>query len=263
MRDAVEEVAGPVERIDDETRLGRIAGDLTALVLQRDDEARVQERELAQTASEHVVLNLDLREDLVVGLEGDLRAGALGVADDLERSDGRAASVLLKVHVAFAFDLELEPLADRVDGADADAVETGGDLVAGVIELAPSVEDRHHDLGRADALRVHARGNAAAVVLDRETAVEVDGDVHLRTEAAEMLVDRVVDDLPDEVVEAGAVVHVADVHARTLAHGLEAFEDGDVVAAIIRRGRRARVAGERTGDRGNGCFGRNLRHCSV
>ena len=36
------------------------------------------------------------------------------------------------------------------------------------------------------------------------------------------LVDRVVDDLEGHVVQAGAVIGVADVHARPLAHGVEA-----------------------------------------
>ena len=54
--------------------------------------------------------------------------------------------------------------------------------------------------------------------------------------AGEVLVDRVVDDLPDEVVQARAVVHVADVHARALADGLEALEDGDAVLVVAGRG---------------------------
>ena len=47
-----------------------------------------------------------------------------------------------------------------------------------------------------------------------------------------MLVDRVVDRLPHQVVQAGAVVHVADVHAGALADRLEALEDGDALAAV-------------------------------
>ena len=39
--------------------------------------------------------------------------------------------------------------------------------------------------------------------------------------AGERLVDRVVDDLVDHVMQAGAVIGVADIHARPLAHGIE------------------------------------------
>src|SRR5439155_27316432 len=48
------------------------------------------------------------------------------------------------------------------------------------------------------------------------------------------LVDRVVDDLPDEVMEAGRV-DAADVHAGTPAHGLEPLEHQDVLRRVARR----------------------------
>ena len=49
--------------------------------------------------------------------------------------------------------------------------------------------------------------------------------------AVEVFVDGVVDDFPDEVVQALAV-HAADVHRRPLADGLQAFEDGDVFGGV-------------------------------
>jgi hypothetical protein len=42
--------------------------------------------------------------------------------------------------------------------------------------------------------------------------------------AGEVLVDRVVDHLVDEVMKPGAVIGVTDVHAGALANALEAFE---------------------------------------
>ena len=73
-------------------------------------------------------------------------------------------------------------------------------------------------------------------------AVRIERDGDLFRIARERLVDRVVDDLVDHVVEAGAVIGVADVHARTLAHGIEALEDLDRFGAIVRT-----VAGRRDG----------------
>jgi hypothetical protein len=46
------------------------------------------------------------------------------------------------------------------------------------------------------------------------------------------LVDRVVHDLEDHVVQAGAVVHIADIHARTLAHGFQTTQDGDLAGVV-------------------------------
>ena len=51
--------------------------------------------------------------------------------------------------------------------------------------------------------------------------------------ARERLVDRVVDDLVDHVMQAGAVIGVADVHAGALAHRIEALEDLDRFRAVI------------------------------
>ncbi len=75
-------------------------------------------------------------------------------------------------------------------------------------------------------------GDAAAVVDDRDRAVDVERDVDLIAEAGERLVDRVVDDLVDEMVQPRRAGR-ADVHRRPLAHGLEALEDLDLVGAVV------------------------------
>ena len=49
----------------------------------------------------------------------------------------------------------------------------------------------------------------------------------------ERLVDAVVDDLVDHVVQARAVVGVADVHAGTLADGLQPLENLDGIGAVF------------------------------
>ena len=73
-------------------------------------------------------------------------------------------------------------------------------------------------------LRHDADRDAAAVVDDGDRVVGVDGDVDAGAVAGEGFVDRVVDDLVDEVVEA-ARPGGADVHAGPLADRLEALED--------------------------------------
>jgi hypothetical protein len=106
-------------------------------------------------------------------------------------------------------------------------VEAARDLVRLLVELAAGVEPGHHDLGRGDALgRVHLDRDAAAVVHDGHAAVRVDRDLDLLAVARERLVDRVVDDLVDEVMEAFGT-RGPDVHGGPLAHRIEAFEDLD------------------------------------
>ncbi len=218
-----------------------------ALVGQDDHQSGVEERQLAQATCEDVEGELGEGEDLGVGAEGDLGAVVIGLADGDEGGDGDAATILLEPDPAFAADLHLEVFGDGVDGGDTDAVEASGDAVAGVVELAAGVQDGHDDFGGADAFLVHADGDAAAVVIDGHRAIEVQRDRDGGAVASEVLVDAVVDRFPDEVVQAGSIVNVADVHAGALANGLESLQDGDVAGAVFvgRRGHGGRACGIR------------------
>jgi hypothetical protein len=81
-------------------------------------------------------------------------------------------------------------------------------------------------------LLVLLHGDAAAVVLDADRAVVVDGDGDERGEARHDLVDGVVDELVDQVMQPldGAV---ADVHAVTLADVLAVGELFELVGGVV------------------------------
>ena len=79
---------------------------------------------------------------------------------------------------------------------------------------------------------VEVGGNAAAVVAHGDGAVGIEHHFDGGGVAGERFVDGVVDDLVDHVVQARAVVGVADVHAGPLAHGVEALEDLDRLCAV-------------------------------
>ena len=117
-------------------------------------------------------------------------------------------------------------------------MQAAGDLVGILVELAARVQLREHDFG-GGALRIvvvvllDADRDAAAVVAHRARAIRVQRDVAFRAVSGQDLVDRVVDDLVDHVVQARAVVGVADVHAGALAHGVEPLEHLDGVLAIV------------------------------
>ena len=55
----------------------------------------------------------------------------------------------------------------------------------------------------------------------------VDGDHDAVAIAGQRLVDGVVDDLEHHVVQAGAVIGIADVHAGALAHRIQALQHLD------------------------------------
>ena len=147
---------------------------------------------------------------------------------------GHRTVVVLEPLVAVAQDGGLEPGRQRVDHRDADAVQTTADVVAAVLaaELAAGVQLRHDDVDGRDAGGVHGDGDAAAVVGDLDAAVAEDLDVDPGGVAGHRLVDRVVDDLPHQVVQA-ALAGGADVHARTFADGLQTLENGDRFGAVL------------------------------
>ena len=68
----------------------------------------------------------------------------------------------------------------------------------------------------AAGFRVNAGRNAAAVILYRYRVVGMDGDLNVTTVARERFVDSVVHNLEYHVVQTGAVIGIADIHAGRL-----------------------------------------------
>ena len=206
-----------------------------ALVGQGDLHAGIQERQLAQAMLERGVVEFDVGKRLRRGRERHLGAvPPVPVADFLQRRVGHAVGEGHLVDLALAPDAELQLLRQRIDHGDADAVQAAGDLVGILVELTAGVQLGHDDLGRRNAFAlVDAGRDAAAVVPDRHRAVGVERHRHRVGIAGERLVDAVVDDLVDHVMQAGAVIGVADIHARALAHGVEALQDLDGFGAVF------------------------------
>ena len=115
-------------------------------------------------------------------------------------------------------------------------MQAAGGRVGAAAELAAGVQlgEDHLDAGEAGA-GLDVDRDAAAVVLDLDRPVVVEGDVDVVAVPGERLVDGVVDDLPEAVHEA-AGVGGADVHARALADRLEALEDLQVAGGVVGRG---------------------------
>ncbi len=233
-----------VDEVDDAAVVlegGREA--LAPLVAEVDAQALGEERHLAEALLERRALVVHRLEDLEVGQECDAGAEPIGLAPLDQLGLGRATLVVLGPLVPVAPDREVQRLGERVDHRHADAVEAAGDLVAApVAELAARVEDREDDLGRRAPLLLHdVDRDAATVVGDGDAVVRVDGDLDRRRLTGERLVDRVVHDLVDEMVQT-TYTGRADVHARALAHRLEALEHGDVLRAVAGLGALVGVA---------------------
>src|SRR6185437_5601763 len=117
---------------------------------------------------------------------------------------------------------------------DADAVQAARHLVGVLVEFSAGVQLGHDDLGRRNAFAFVDAGRDAAAVIDHGAgAVRIERYRNFGGVAGEGFVDRIVHHLVDHVVQAGTVVGVADIHARSLAHGIEAFEDLDRFGTVF------------------------------
>ena len=138
------------------------------------------------------------------------------------------------VDLALALDDELQPDRKRVDHGDADAVQTAGHLVGVLVEFAAGMQLGHDDFGCRDAFPgVNVRRDAAAVVGHGDRSVGIEGDRHEICMTGQRLIDGVVDDFVDHVMKTGTIIGIADVHAWSLADGIQAFQDLDGVCAVF------------------------------
>ena len=209
------------------------------LVLEGDLQAAVDVRHVLQVALDQVGVELRGLEDVRVRLEVDGGAVAAEGADLFQLAGRLAALEGLLPLEAVAADGGDELLRQGVDDRRADAVQAAGvDVAVAVAELGAGVQ-RGQDQLQAGllVLGMDVDRDAAAVVADGDgVAGLVQGDGDGVGVAVEVLVDGVIDDLPDEVVQALAV-DAADVHRRPFADGLQAFEDlEDVLGGVFLRG---------------------------
>ena len=123
-------------------------GRLLPLILDGDGDAPVEERELAQPIGQGGVVELQDGEDLGIGLEADGRALPFALPSTVELLGGLAPDEAHVVPLPVAVHDDLQPLAQRVDHRDADAVQSAGHLVGVLVELAAGVEHGQRDLDR-------------------------------------------------------------------------------------------------------------------
>ena len=211
------------------------ARSLTTFIGDLNRDAGVQEGQLAEASAEAIKnKRCRDREDRHIGEEGDLRAGAfriIEITQHFQRLGGDAALKADGVDLAIAIDLALEPIGKRIHALRADAVQTAGEFIRAIAELAARVQIREHQLDRRHAFGVHLDWDTASVVLDADGAVGMDGDPDVFAIPSEMLVDGVIHHFEHAVVQA-AFIRLTDVHARPHAHGSEAFQVLDLFGTV-------------------------------
>ena len=205
-----------------------------AVIREGDLEALVKEGHLLEALAQRLELVLGGLENVAIGPEHHARAGLGRFLTLFERGVRDAVRVLLTPHVTVTLNLNLEALRERVHDGGTHAVQAARNRVAATAELTARVEHREHELNGGLLLGgVHRHGDAAAVVDHAHAAILEDVHGDLTRVARERFVNRVINDLVHEVVQA-ALAGRTDVHAWAFANRLEAFEDRDVRGVVMR-----------------------------
>ena len=226
-----------------------------AFIAQHDGEAGVQERQLAQPPLQQREVVLGVRERGRARLVGHLGAAfAVAGTDHRERRLGVAVSESDQMFDAMPPDAHLHPFGERIHHRGTHAMQTARHLVRVLIELPAGMQPGQHHLGRGNAfLEVDVRRNAAPIVAHGDAAVAVQHQLDMRGKPRLRLVHRVVDDLERHVMQARAVIGVADIHAGAATHRIEALQDRNGRRVIGVRIRRRRGVFGHAGKRLPGC----------
>ena len=159
---------------------------------------------------------------------------AFGIADDFQMFNDVAVRKARQMFLALAPNAQIEPDGQSVDDRNADTVQTAGNLIGIVIELAAGVKFGHDDLGGGNALfLVHADRNAAAVVANGGRTVGIEDNLGFVAITGQSFVNGVVQHFVNHVVEAGTVIGVANIHARTFPYGVKTFQNLDRVRIVL------------------------------
>ena len=170
-------------------------------------------------------MKLDIAENQGAGLEPDECAALIGIASDDEWRLGLAQVIALKVCLAFAMDGQFQGFGEGIDDGNADAMQASGNLVGVVIEFSARVQDGHDHFGSGSPFfRMDIDRNSAPVIRNHDGVVVFDGDLDVGAMPCQGFVDGIVHHLEHHVMQAAAIVRVADVHARTLAYCIQAFQ---------------------------------------
>lgn len=148
--------------------------------------------------------------------------------------------LLIRIGAEFHFmnglviDLYPEPFGKRVRHRSAHAVQPPRIIVIMRVEFSARVQLRKYDFHRGDAhFGMDIRGNAAAVVLHRGGTVGIQFDVNAVGVAVCRLVDRIIHDLPKDMVKPAASGG-PDVHAGPHADRVQPLENLDILCLIRR-----------------------------
>ena len=126
----------------------------------------------------------------------------------------------------------LHPFGKRVYAGDTHTVQTAGNLVCVMVELAARMQNGHDDFDGGLALFVHINRDASSVIGNADAVIGADGDFNMSCVSGESFVDTVVNRFIDQMMQT-ALTGVADIHARTFPNSLKTFQHGDFRGGVL------------------------------
>ena len=170
-------------------------------------------------------------QDREVGREADSRAAPIRRTEIANRAQRHAGGVLLHMAATIAADLGLESCTECVHHGHAPQVMR--DVRVRRTPCGARVQSGHHRFEEGD-VRLMGQGadrDSPAVVLDSDGTIVVERDAQVARVSFEVFVHAGADDLPQQMMQSGAVFGISDVHAGAPPHGFHAREHFDLTGS--------------------------------
>ena len=199
------------------------ASAFASLVRQRNRDALVQKGQLADAQTQGIIAVFSFRKDAGIRQEVDGRAGNLAVALFIKLLRCLALAELDAIAFAATTHLDLHLFAQRVNAGNTNAMQTAGNLVAAIAELAACVQHGHDNLdSRLLFLFHHIDGDTASIIDNSNAVILMDDDLNVAAIAGQRLVNTVVHNLIHQMVQT-AGRGTADIHSRSFAYCFQAL----------------------------------------
>ena len=202
-------------------------------VLEQDVDVFIEKGQLPHPVLHDLVLKDDgLGENFRIRLEMNGGPGLLAGAYLFEFTCFQAVFIGLPVDFSVALYLGHGSHAQGIDHRNTDTMETAGNLVGGMVELATGMEGGHDQFqGRHIFRRMHIHRNTATVILNRDRIILVDNNAYLRAVACKGLIYGVVDHLVDQMMQT-LDTGIADIHGWSFTNSFKPIKNLDLFRTI-------------------------------
>ena len=132
--------------------------------------------------------------------------------------------------LAIATHCQFELLGQGIHARHAHAMQAAGHFVRILVKLAASMQLGHHNLGSATlglmfVVPFDTGRDTATIVCNRDGIIGVNGDVNFGAVTCQRFINGVVEHLEHQMMQAGAIGGVTDIHAGTLADSFQALKN--------------------------------------